>query len=261
MRGCPEAAERHGAGHVARCTARGAHGRPGPARHPSRQVPARRESSTRPTSAKAFRPFRPNELWVADVPRKAGGAPFYIHIFFVWGYVAFVTDVHSRRFLGRQNQLPAIVHRSSPGCPPDGRLATNTSGAGLSGLVHHLRIRRTVQAHPLRAGPIRQRCCRACCRRVDSLAWAPPSHTPPSACESPSSTKLSGPPTPTRTASINHNQPPPPPDKPVCIKPGFESLPCPAIAGDTPRIIYGQGVRHHTHSSWSNPQHLPPGDR
>ena len=128
MRGCPEAAERHGAGHVARCTARGAHGRPGPARHPSRQVPARRKSSTRPTSAKAFRPFRPNELWVADVPRKAGGAPFYIHIFFVWGYVAFVTDVHSRRFLGRQNQLPAIVHRSSPGCPPDGRLATNTSG-------------------------------------------------------------------------------------------------------------------------------------
>lgn len=128
MRGCPEAAERHGAGHVARCTARGAHGRPGPARHPSRQVPARRESSTRPTSAKAFRPFRPNKLWVADVPRKAGGAPFYIHIFFVWGYVAFVTDVHSRRFLGRQNQLPAIVHRSSPGCPPDGRLATNTSG-------------------------------------------------------------------------------------------------------------------------------------
>ena len=31
MRGRPEAAERHGAGHVARCTARAAHGRPGQA--------------------------------------------------------------------------------------------------------------------------------------------------------------------------------------------------------------------------------------
>ena len=40
MRGRPESAERHGAGHVARSTARAPHGRPGPARRPPRQVPA-----------------------------------------------------------------------------------------------------------------------------------------------------------------------------------------------------------------------------
>jgi len=38
MRGRPEIAERHGAGHVARCTARAAHGRPGPTRCQTRQV-------------------------------------------------------------------------------------------------------------------------------------------------------------------------------------------------------------------------------
>ena len=46
MRGRPEAAERHGAGHVARCTARAAHGRPGPARRPPRQVPAHHAQRT-----------------------------------------------------------------------------------------------------------------------------------------------------------------------------------------------------------------------
>jgi len=50
----PEIAERHGAGHVARCTARAAHARHGSARHPPRQVtahhPVRTEGgSARPT--------------------------------------------------------------------------------------------------------------------------------------------------------------------------------------------------------------------
>ena len=54
VRGRPEIAERHGAGHVARCTARAAHARHGSARHPPRQVtahhPVRTEGgSARPT--------------------------------------------------------------------------------------------------------------------------------------------------------------------------------------------------------------------
>ena len=58
MRGRPKIAERHGAGHVARCTARAAHGRPGSARcqTPSPRVPraARRGSSARPTLSKGI---------------------------------------------------------------------------------------------------------------------------------------------------------------------------------------------------------------
>ena len=55
----PEIAERHGAGHVARCTARAPHGRPGPTRRQTRQSTtppraARRESSARPTSSKGI---------------------------------------------------------------------------------------------------------------------------------------------------------------------------------------------------------------
>ena len=46
MRGRPEIAERHGAGHVARCTARAAHGRPGPTRRQTRQVPAHHAQRT-----------------------------------------------------------------------------------------------------------------------------------------------------------------------------------------------------------------------
>ena len=46
MRGRPEAAERHGAGHVARCTARVAHGRFGSARSRTRQVPAHHAQRT-----------------------------------------------------------------------------------------------------------------------------------------------------------------------------------------------------------------------
>ena len=38
VRGPWEVAERHGAGHLSRCTARAAHGRPGPARRQARQV-------------------------------------------------------------------------------------------------------------------------------------------------------------------------------------------------------------------------------
>ena len=49
-----------------------------------------------------FSAFRPNELWVADIPPQAGGAPSYVRTFSGWGYMAFVTDVYSRRIIGWQ---------------------------------------------------------------------------------------------------------------------------------------------------------------
>ena len=38
--------------------------------------------------------FRPNELWVADIT--------YVRTFSGWVYVAFITDVYSRRIIGWQ---------------------------------------------------------------------------------------------------------------------------------------------------------------
>ena len=38
--------------------------------------------------------FRPNELWVADIT--------YVRTFSGWVYVAFITDVYSRRVIGWQ---------------------------------------------------------------------------------------------------------------------------------------------------------------
>ena len=49
-----------------------------------------------------FEAFAPNELWVADIPPQAGGAPSYVRAFSGWVYVAFVTDVYSRRLIGWQ---------------------------------------------------------------------------------------------------------------------------------------------------------------
>ena len=49
-----------------------------------------------------FEAFAPNELWVADIPPQAGGAPSYVRAFSGWVYVAFVTDVYSRRIIGWQ---------------------------------------------------------------------------------------------------------------------------------------------------------------
>jgi len=44
-----------------------------------------------------FEAFAPGGLWVADIPPQAGGAPSYVRTFSGWVYVAFVTDVYSRR--------------------------------------------------------------------------------------------------------------------------------------------------------------------
>ena len=134
IRGRPESAERHGAGHVARCTrpcaswvtwAYAASGAPGP-RAPRA---ARRESSARPTSSKGIstRSDR-TSCGSPTFPHCVGGTPSYARTFSGWVYVASVTDVYSRRIIGWQNHLPASVHRPGPRRPGDGRLATKTSG-------------------------------------------------------------------------------------------------------------------------------------
>ena len=95
----PEIAERHGAGHVARCTVErlmadlGLHGIRR-ARSPRTTRSAPREQCPADLVKRHFSAFRPNELWVADIT--------YVRTFSGWVYVAFVTDVFSRRIVGWQ---------------------------------------------------------------------------------------------------------------------------------------------------------------
>ena len=49
-----------------------------------------------------FEAFASNELWVADIPSQAGGTPSYVCAVPGVVYVAFVTDVYSRRIIGWQ---------------------------------------------------------------------------------------------------------------------------------------------------------------
>ena len=107
IRGRPESAERHGAGHVVRRTVErlmGDLGLRGVSRakssHTTRSVP--REQCPADLVRRHFEAFAPDELWVADIPPQAGGTPSYVCVFSGWGYVAFVTDVYSRRIIGWQ---------------------------------------------------------------------------------------------------------------------------------------------------------------
>ena len=61
-----------------------------------------------------FSAFRPNELWVADIPPQAGGAPSYVRTFSGWVYVAFITDVYSRRIIGRQTTYRPVCTDLAP---------------------------------------------------------------------------------------------------------------------------------------------------
>ncbi len=49
-----------------------------------------------------FTATAPDQLWVADIPPQAGGAPTYCRTFAGWVYAAFVVDVFSRRVVGWQ---------------------------------------------------------------------------------------------------------------------------------------------------------------
>ena len=95
----PESAERHGAGHVARCTVERLMGDLGlrgvrRAKSPRTTRSAPREQCPADLVKRHFSAFRPNELWVADIT--------YVRTFSGWVYVAFVTDVFSRRIIGWQ---------------------------------------------------------------------------------------------------------------------------------------------------------------
>ena len=117
---------------------------------------ARRESSARPDLVKRhFEAFAPGGLWVAGIPPQAGGAPSYVRSFSGWVYVAFVTDVFSRRIIGWQTTYRPVCTDLALDALEMAVWQRKRQGADLTGLVHHLRPRRAVQVHPLRAGPIR----------------------------------------------------------------------------------------------------------
>ena len=104
IRGRPEIAERHGAGHVARCTVERLMGDLGlrGVRRAKSTCSAPREQCPADLVRRHFEAFAPGGLWVADIPPQAGGAPSYVRAFSGWVYVAFVTDVYSRRIIGWQ---------------------------------------------------------------------------------------------------------------------------------------------------------------
>ena len=162
MRGRPEIAERHGAGHVARCTVERLMGDLG--LHGVRRAKSPRTTRSAPKDQcpadlvkRHFNAFRPNELWVADIPPLAGGAPSCVRTFSGWVYVAFVTDVYSRRIIGWQTTYRPVCTDLALDALRMAVWQRKRQGADLSGLVHHFRPWGAVQVHPPRAGPVRLR--------------------------------------------------------------------------------------------------------
>ena len=161
MRGRPESAERHGAGYVARCTVERLMGDLGlrgvrRARSPRTTRSAPREQYPADLVKRHFEAFAPDELWVADIPPQAGNAPSYVRAFSGWVYVAFVTDVYSRRLIGWQTSTSLCTDLALDAL----QMAVwqrKRQGADLTGLVHHLRPWGAVQVYSLRAGPVRLR--------------------------------------------------------------------------------------------------------
>ena len=132
IRGRPEIAERHGAGHVARCTVERLMGDLGlrgvrRARSPRTTRSAPREQCPADLVRRHFEVFAPGGLWVADVPPRAGGAPSYVARLLRVGLCGF----RDRRVLAEDHRLADLhesVHRPGPRRPGDGRLAAETSG-------------------------------------------------------------------------------------------------------------------------------------
>ena len=160
MRGRPEIAERHGACHVARCTVERLMGVLG--LHGVRRTKSPRTTRSAPKDQcpadlvkRHFSAFRPNELWVADIPPQAGGAPSYVRTFSGWVYVAFITDVYSRRIIGWQTSTSLYTDLALDAL----RMAVwqrKRQGADLSGLVHH--SDRGVQYRSIRYGQALSEC-------------------------------------------------------------------------------------------------------
>lgn len=95
-----------------------------------------------------FAAFRPNELWVADIT--------YVRTMSGWVYVAFVTDVYSRRVIGWRTSTSLYTDLAA-GALKMAVWARRREGADLTGPVPPLRPRGAVPGHPLRAdpGPVR----------------------------------------------------------------------------------------------------------
>ena len=98
---------------------------------------------------------------MADIPPQAGGTPSYARAVSGWVYVAFITDVYSRRIIGWQTSTGLYTDLALDAL----QMAVwqrKRAGTDLTGLVHHLRPRRAVQVHSLRVGPVRGRGGRLC---------------------------------------------------------------------------------------------------
>ena len=140
----PEISERHGAGHVARCTVErlmadlGLHGiRRAKSPRTTRSAP--REQCPADLVKRHFEAFAPGGLWVADIPPQAGGTPSYVRTFSGWVYVAFVTDVYSRRIIGWQTTYRPVCTYLALDALRMAVWQRKRTGADLTGLVHHLR--------------------------------------------------------------------------------------------------------------------------
>lgn len=78
----------------------------------------------------------PNRLWVADIPPQAGGTPSYVRILAGFCYVAFVTDVFTRRIVGWS--VAGSLHTEAlPLVALEQALAATGATRGRQGLVHH----------------------------------------------------------------------------------------------------------------------------
>ena len=148
----PEIAERHGAGHVARCTVErlmrdmGLHGiRRAKSPRTTRSAP--REQCPADLVNRHFAAFRPNELWVSDIT--------YVRTFSGWVYVAFVTDVYSRRVIGWQTSTSLYADLALDALEM-AVWARRREGADLTGLIHH--SDRGVQYRAIRYGQTLAQC-------------------------------------------------------------------------------------------------------
>jgi len=147
----PEACVRHGLGHVARCTverlmrAMGLHGiRRAKSPRTTRSAP--KEQCPADLVTRHFSAFRPNELWVADIT--------YVRTLCDWVYVAFVTDVYSRRIVGWQTST-SLYTDLAQGRPDHGDLAAQARRGRPDRPCSSFRPGCAVPGDPLRAGPVR----------------------------------------------------------------------------------------------------------
>ena len=106
---------------------------------------APREQCSADLVRRHFEAFAPNELWVADIPPQAGGAPSYVRAFSGWVYGAFITDVYSRRIIGWQTSTSLYTDLALDALKMAIWQRKHT-GADLSGPVHHLRPWGAVQS-------------------------------------------------------------------------------------------------------------------